>query len=105
MKWSGGSTLSVHRAFVVHLGAGGPGRRRRLCGRVEHLSSGRTTHFASLKDLLTFFAAVLDDPPPPGRNQAPRRGEDTPPFRTTQPGRRRGIAGAPVAPMESRRSA
>src|SRR5262245_28978879 len=73
MKWSGGSTLSVHRAFVVHLGAGGPGRRR-LHGRVEHLSSGRTAHFASLKDLLAFFAAVLEEPPPGGPPEAPRRG-------------------------------
>ena len=56
-----GSTLSVHRAFVVHLGAGGPGGRR-VNGRVEHLSSGRTAQFASLKDLLAFFAAVLDAP-------------------------------------------
>ena len=58
-----GSTLSVHRAFVVHLGASGP-RRRRLSGRVEHLSSGRTAHFASLKELLAFFAAILDVPAP-----------------------------------------
>src|SRR5262245_8995337 len=54
-----GSTLSVHRAFVVHLGAAAPGRRR-VSGRVEHLSSGRTAQFPSLKDLLAFFAAILD---------------------------------------------
>src|SRR5262249_51158980 len=33
-------------------------------GRVEHLSSGRTAHFASLGDLLAFFAAILDAPGP-----------------------------------------
>jgi hypothetical protein len=27
---------------------------------VEHLSSGESTHFSSLKSLLAFFAAVLD---------------------------------------------
>jgi len=55
-----GSTLSVHRAFVVHFGArGGPGRRR-FSGRVEHLSSGESMRFTSLKGLLAFFASALD---------------------------------------------
>ena len=54
-----GSTLSAQRAFVVHFGAtGGPGRRR-FSGRVEHLSSGESMHFSSLKGLLAFFAAAL----------------------------------------------
>ena len=56
-----GSTLSAQRSFVVHLGPGsGPGSRRRFSGRVEHLSSGESTRFSSLKGLLAFFAAVLD---------------------------------------------
>lgn len=55
-----GSTLSVHRAFVVHLGAGGGSKRRRYSGRVEHLSSGESTRFSSLQGLLAFFAAILD---------------------------------------------
>jgi len=56
-----GSTLSAQRAFVVHLGRdGGPGRRRRFTGRVEHLASGKSTHFSSFKNLLAFFALVLD---------------------------------------------
>ena len=55
-----GSTLSAQRAFVVHLGDhSGPGRRR-FTGRVEHLPSGRSTHFTSLKGLLAFFAVVLE---------------------------------------------
>jgi hypothetical protein len=62
-----GSTLSVHRAFVVHLGAGGGLARRRFSGRVEHLSSGQTAQFSSLKGLLAFFAAVVAAAPPPGR--------------------------------------
>ena len=55
-----GSTLSVHRAFVVHLGAGGGPGRRRFSGRVEHISSGESALFSSLKGLLAFFAAILD---------------------------------------------
>jgi hypothetical protein len=53
------STLSVHRAFVVHFGAGG-GTRRRFSGRVEHLSSGESTHFRSLKGLLAFISQHVD---------------------------------------------
>jgi hypothetical protein len=56
----GGSTLSAHRAFVVHLGTGGGAGRRRFSGRVEHLSSGESMHFSSLRGLLAFFAAALD---------------------------------------------
>jgi hypothetical protein len=52
--------LSVHRAFVVHLGPG-TGRRRRFHGRVEHLSSGRAAAFSSLAGLLEFFAAIYPD--------------------------------------------
>ena len=58
-----GSTLSAHRAFVVHLGAGGGPGRRRFSGRVEHLSSGESMHFSSLKGLLAFFAATLGAAP------------------------------------------
>jgi hypothetical protein len=54
------STLSVHRAFVVHFGTRGQTGLRRFSGRVEHLSSGESIHFSSLKGLLAFFAAVID---------------------------------------------
>jgi hypothetical protein len=51
----------AHRAFVVHFRE--PGRARgRYAGRVEHLVSGRFTHFGSLRDLLTFFGRLLDGP-------------------------------------------
>jgi hypothetical protein len=43
------SMLSAHRAFVVHLGAGGGPGRRRFSGRVEHLSSGESIRFTSLR--------------------------------------------------------
>lgn len=52
--------LSVHHAFVVHLRAAGGPRRARFAGRVEHLSSGRSALFSSLRGLLAFFGPVLD---------------------------------------------
>jgi len=52
-------TLPAHRAFVVHFGGAGR-RRRRFAGRVEHLASGRSAHFASLRALLAFFTELLD---------------------------------------------
>jgi hypothetical protein len=54
------STLSVQRAFVVHLGAGGASGRRWFRGRVEHLSSGESMRFTSLRELLAFFASAVD---------------------------------------------
>ena len=54
------STLSAHRAFVVHLGARVRPGRRRFSGRVEHLSSGESIRFTSLKELLAFFTFVLE---------------------------------------------
>jgi hypothetical protein len=50
----------MHRAFVVHFGTYGGPKRRRFHGRVEHLPSGRTARFSSLKGLLDFVAGVLD---------------------------------------------
>jgi hypothetical protein len=55
-----GSTLSIHRAFVVHLSAKGGSRRHRFAGRVEHLSSDRSALFSALRGLLAFFGATLD---------------------------------------------
>ena len=74
-----GSTLSVHRAFVVHLGAGGGPGRRRFSGRVEHLSSGESAQFSSLKELRAFFAAILDASAPAApRGPGDRCGTDPP---------------------------
>jgi hypothetical protein len=76
------STLSVHRAFVVHFASGGGPRRRRFHGRVEHLSSGRTAQFSSLAQLLGFVVLILDASRPvvppsssePGRTTKPPAG-------------------------------
>ncbi len=54
-----GASLPVDRAFVVHFGTDGSPRRR-VRGRVEHLSTGRAALFSSLKALLGFVAAILD---------------------------------------------
>jgi hypothetical protein len=53
------SPLSPHRAFVVQFRletniAGG-----QVSGRVEHVVSGQTTHFASVEELLAFIGQVL----------------------------------------------
>ena len=50
--------LPPDRAFVLHLDlrARPP---RRMVGRVEHVTSGRATHIASLRELLDFLAEVL----------------------------------------------
>jgi len=53
------ATLPPHRAFVVHFSTAGR-RGRRFTGRVEHLASGTSTDFASLRGLLAFFAEFLD---------------------------------------------
>jgi hypothetical protein len=53
------SPLSVHRSFVVQFRSDGDGRQ--LSGRVEHVTSGQATRFASAKELLAFLQRVLGD--------------------------------------------
>ena len=54
------ATLPAQGAFVVHFRP--PGRdRRRFAGRVEHLASGASAQFASLRALLAFVTALLDE--------------------------------------------
>src|SRR5438477_9349638 len=72
-RCQGGAVLSVHRAFVVHIGAWGGSRRRRFRGRVEHLSSGRTVQFSSLKGLIAFLDAILDGFAPGGDERSRRQ--------------------------------
>lgn len=52
--------LSVQGAFVVHLSTRDGHRRRRFSGRVEHLSSGKSVYFSSLRELLIFLDSFLD---------------------------------------------
>ena len=51
--------LSVHWAFVVHFRLSTEIMQGRIEGRVEHVVSGQSTHFDSLKELLAFIARVL----------------------------------------------
>jgi hypothetical protein len=37
---------------------------RRVIGRVEHVTSGRVTHVATLRELMNFLADVLRQPAP-----------------------------------------
>lgn len=71
------ATLPAGRAFVVHFRAAG-GRRRWCVGRVEHLASGTSGQFASLRTLLAFFVALLEAPP---EVHTQRRGPRTSPDR------------------------
>jgi len=50
--------LSPYWAFVVQFRAL-PGRPAYPAGRVEHLASGRTIHFQSMKELSAYLTAEL----------------------------------------------
>ena len=51
--------LSVHWAFVVHFRINTDIPQRHIAGRVEHVVSGQSMHFASLEELLAFIDQVL----------------------------------------------
>jgi hypothetical protein len=53
--------LPTNRAFVVQLRAQPPGAPLSWDGRVEHVVSGRMTHFHSLDELLGFMRRVLTE--------------------------------------------
>ena len=51
--------LSVHHAFVVHFRVSSEVAQGQVAGRVEHVASGQSTHFASLEELLAFMGRAL----------------------------------------------
>jgi len=51
--------LSPQRAFVVQFRTGTGAEPGRFVGRVEHMTSGQATRFASVEDLVTFVTRVL----------------------------------------------
>jgi len=58
------SGSSAERAFLVqldHSGAGAAGPGDAAAGRVEHIRSGESSRFASVRELLAFMERVLDD--------------------------------------------
>ena len=70
----GQALLSVHCTFVVHFRMSTDIAQGRIEGRVEHVVSGRATHFASLEELLAFIARVLTTVRAPPRRR-PRGGD------------------------------
>ena len=59
---SGGELpLPARRAFVVQVHATADLAQGRVTGRVEHVVSGRATHFCGLNSLLAFMARVVAD--------------------------------------------
>src|SRR5262245_50889811 len=57
---TGESCLSPQRAFIVQFREEMDATPSRFSGRAEHLVSGHATRFHSPKELLTFFAEVLN---------------------------------------------
>jgi hypothetical protein len=53
------SPLSPYRAFVVQFRLETNMARGQVRGRVEHVVSGQTAHFASVEELLAFIGRVL----------------------------------------------
>jgi hypothetical protein len=56
------SSLSPHRAFVVQLREQVEVEHGQWAGRVEHVTSGRASHFQSIEELLAFMTSVLTSP-------------------------------------------
>ena len=65
--------LSVHHAFVVHFRVNSEVAQGRMMGRVEHVASGESTHFASVKELLPFMGRVLATVRAPPRRRRAKR--------------------------------
>jgi len=52
-------TLPTDRAFVVQVHADATVEQGQVWGQVEHIVSGRATHFQSVEALVTFMVHVL----------------------------------------------
>lgn len=53
--------LPTQRAFVVQLHAESKIEKGQFKGRVEHIVSGQSTHFSTIKALKTFIRHVLTE--------------------------------------------
>jgi len=60
------TSFPTNRAFLVQLSGDVNPALTDLGGRVEHVSSGRSTHFASHDELWRFVAGVLAEASPIG---------------------------------------
>ena len=54
-------SLPTQRAFVVQLHSDSKLAKGQFKGRVEHIVSGQSTHFSSMKALKAFMQRVLAD--------------------------------------------
>jgi hypothetical protein len=52
----GAPRLTPDGVFVVQLRTDSDLAARRICGRIEHVTSGRSDRFASLDELIAFMA-------------------------------------------------
>jgi hypothetical protein len=57
----GQPSLPTQRAFVVQLHSESKLAKGQFKGRVEHIVSGQSTHFSSMKALKAFMQRVLAD--------------------------------------------
>ena len=60
-------SLPTQRAFVVQLHAESKVEKGQFKGRVEHIVSGRSTHFSTMQALKAFMHRVLTE----GRSEEP----------------------------------
>ena len=51
--------VSIHRAFVVHFRTDADVVQGQIAGRIEHVLSGQSAHFASMEGLLAFVAQIV----------------------------------------------
>jgi hypothetical protein len=54
-------SLPTHQAFVVQLHAESKIEKGQFKGKVEHIVSGQSTHFSSMKALKAFMHRVLTE--------------------------------------------
>jgi hypothetical protein len=74
------ASLTIHRAFVVHFRTDADVVQGPISGRVEHVLSGQSSHFASLEGLLAFVAQIVSS-----TRQAPSCQEGAPAATATTP--------------------
>jgi len=68
------TSFPTNRAFLVQLSGETNPALTDLGGRVEHVSSGRSTRFGSREELWSFVAGVLAEAPPIGVATYPEQG-------------------------------
>jgi hypothetical protein len=56
-------TFPTQRAFVVQVHADAVVAQEHVWGRVEHIVSGRATHFQTMEELVQFIVQVLTSTP------------------------------------------